>query len=74
MAILDPYDSLPLMLAPVMQILHAIPESVLWVVGQTWVRCEQGEYFTGADEKVGRERVYELLVEAKGDAYPWVEY
>ncbi|MGE7965157.1 hypothetical protein ACQKPC_22720 [Pseudomonas sp. NPDC089918] len=73
MAIPAPYDSHPLMLAPVMQMVLAIPESVLWVVGDTWVRCEHGEYFIGADEKVSWERVYELLLHAKGDAYPWVE-
>ena len=74
MAIPAPYDSHPLMLAPVMQMVLAIPESVLWVVGETWVRCEHGEYFLGADEKVGWERVYELLLDAQGDAYPWDEY
>lgn len=57
-----------------MQRVLAIPESVLWVVGETWVRCEHGEYFLGADENVGWERVYELLLDAQGDAYPWAEY
>lgn len=71
MAISPPYDKHPLLLAPVLQILWAIPESVLWVVGDTWVRCERGQFFIGADDKVDRERVYELLREAQGDAYPW---
>lgn len=39
------------MFALVMQMVLAIPESILWVVGDTWVRCEHGEYFIGADEK-----------------------
>ncbi|MBW9240763.1 hypothetical protein I6U33_25875 [Pseudomonas carnis] len=74
MAIPAPYDTHPLMLAPVMQMLLAIPESVLWVVGDTWVRCEHGEYFIGADEKVSWEHIYELLLDAQGDAYPWDAY
>ncbi|MBJ2180052.1 hypothetical protein JC795_17820 [Pseudomonas veronii] len=74
MAIPAPYDTHPLMLAPVMQMVLAIPESVLWVVGDTWVRCEHGEYFIGADEKVSWEQVYELLLDAQEDAYPWDEY
>jgi hypothetical protein len=52
----------------------AIPESVLWVVGDTWVRCEHREYFIGADEKVSWEQVYELLLGIQGNAYPWEEY
>ncbi|MCU9527539.1 hypothetical protein [Pseudomonas mosselii] len=74
MAIPAPYDRHPLMLAPVMQMVLAIPDSVLWVVGDTWVRCERGAYFIGADEKVSWEKVYELLLGAQGDAYPWDEY
>lgn len=74
MAIPAPYDSHPLMLAPIMQLVLAIPESVLWVVGDAWVRCEHGEYFIGADEKVSWEQVYELLLGAQGHAYPWDEY
>lgn len=74
MAIPTPYDSHPLLLAPVMQMVNAAPESVLWVVGDTWVRCEHGEYFIEADEKVSWKQVYELLLHAQGDAYPWVEY
>jgi len=74
MAIPAPYDSHPLMLAPVMQMVLAIPQSVLWVVGDTWVRCEHGEYFIGADEQVSWGQVYELLLGAQGDAYPWDKY
>lgn len=74
MAIPSPYDSHPLMLAPVMQMVLATPESVLWVVGDTWVRYEHGEYFIGADEKVSWEKVYGLLLGAQGDAYPWDEF
>lgn len=74
MAIPAPYDSHPLMLAPVMQMVLAIPESVLWVVGDTWVRCEQGEYFVDDDVKVSWQQVYELLRDSPGDAYPWTEY
>lgn len=74
MAIPAPYDCHPLMLAPVMQMVLAIPESVLWVVGDTWVRCEQGEYFVDDDVKVSWQQVYELLRDSPGDAYPWKEY
>jgi hypothetical protein len=73
MAIPAPYDSHPLMLAPVMQLLHAIPETVLWVVGNTWVKCENGVYFVEADEKVEREYVYELLRDAQDDVYQWTD-
>lgn len=58
------------MIAPAMQLCLAIPESVLWVVGDTWVRCEHCEYFIGADEKVSWEQVYELLLDAQDDVYP----
>ena len=62
MAIPAPYDSHPLILAPVMQLLNAIPESVLWVVGHTWVRCERGEYFVDDDVKVSWQQVYDCLL------------
>lgn len=74
MAIPAPFDKHPLMIAPTLQLCLAIPESVLWVVGDTWVRCENREYFIGADEQVSWEQVYELLLDAQDDAYPWVEY
>ncbi|WP_440779952.1 hypothetical protein ACTACN_00820 [Pseudomonas syringae] len=74
MAIPAPYDSHPLMLAPVMQLVLAIPKSVLWVVGDTWVKCENGVYFVGADEEMDYKRVYELLRDAQGDVYPWTDY
>lgn len=73
-AIPDPFDSHPLMFAPMLQLLLAIPDPVLWVVGDTWVKVENGVYFVGADEEVDCMRVYELLRDANGDIYPWTEY
>jgi len=69
----DLYDDHLLMLAPVMQLVHAIPPSILWVVGDTWVRCKDAEYFIDADEKVGYEHVRRLLIESGGKAEQWPE-
>lgn len=74
MTIPAPYDTHPLILAPVMQMVWAIPDCVLWVVGDNWVKCENGVYFVGADEEVSCQQVYELLRDAQGDVYPWTDY
>lgn len=42
--------------------------------GDTWVKCENGVYFAGADEEVSYQHVYELLRDAQGDVYPWADY
>lgn len=70
---LSPYEDHPLMLAPVMQLVNAIPLSVLWVVGDTWVRCDRMEYFIDADVQVDRKHVLQLLIESGGKAYQWAE-
>lgn len=74
MAIPAPYDTHPLMLAPVMQMVSAIPDCVLWVVGDTWVKCENGVYFVGADEEVSGQHVFELLRDSQGEVYLWTDY
>ena len=68
----DPFDH-PLLLAPALQMVGAIPLSVLWVVGDTWVRCEHGEYFTGADNLATHAQIHELLIKANWDAHQWAE-
>jgi hypothetical protein len=67
----DLYDDHPLMLAYALQLVNAIPPSVLWVVGDTWIRCDRGEYFIDADERVDYKRVRQLLIESGGNAYQW---
>ncbi|MCF5725334.1 MULTISPECIES: hypothetical protein [Pseudomonas] len=67
-------DEHPLLLAPVMQMVGAFPLSILWVVGDTWVRCDEGNFSIGADESATFDQVRDLLLDAKGDDYPWEEY
>lgn len=67
------YDDHPLMLAPAMQLVNAIPLSVLWVVGDTWVRCDRMEYFIDADEQVDYKHVRQLLIDSEGKACQWPE-
>lgn len=64
----DPYEH-PLLFATVMQMVGAIPHSVLWVVGDTWVRCESGEYFIGADEPATHAQAHKLLINTEWDAH-----
>lgn len=71
MDIPEPYDSHPLILARGSQLAGAESDCVLWVVGDTWIKCERGVYFVGADEEVSIERVYELLRDSPSAAYQY---
>lgn len=63
----------PLLVVPFLQVLGGCPMSVLWVVGDTWVRCEYSQYTIGADEPATPEQVEALLASAGGHAYEWTE-
>lgn len=60
----------PLLLAAMMQLV-AFDPPVLWVVGDTWVRCENCQYTIGADEPASPEQVRQLLIKAGWDAHQW---
>ena len=67
------YEDHPLLLAPAMQLVNAIPLSVLWVVGDTWVRCDHAKFFIDADVQVDYKHVRQLLIDSGGEAYQWPE-
>lgn len=54
-----------------MQLIADYP-AVVWVVGDTWVRCENCEYTIGADEPATREQVRQLLIDADWNAQQWI--
>lgn len=56
-----------------LQLLDACPKSILWMVGDTWVRCEDSQFTIGADEPATSEQVQVLLAAAGGQAYEWTE-
>jgi hypothetical protein len=51
----------------------AIARSVLRVVGGTWARCEDCEYFIGSDDLATHAQIYELLIKANWDAHEWAK-
>lgn len=46
--------------------------AVVWIVGDTWVRCENSEYTIGADEPATLEQIRQLLIDANGNAQQWL--
>jgi hypothetical protein len=64
-------DSHPLLMAAMLQLIAGGPPSVLWVVGETWVRCENSKYTIGADEPATRSQVRDLLIESGWKAQQW---
>ncbi|MDY0832468.1 MULTISPECIES: hypothetical protein [unclassified Pseudomonas] len=64
-------DQHPLLLAAMMQLVANYP-AVVWIVGDTWVRCENCEYTIDADESVTREQVRQLLINADWNAEQWL--
>lgn len=58
----------PLLRAPLKQLKRTLPPSVLWEVGDTWVRCENSQYTIGADLPATEEEVRALLAAAGGKA------
>lgn len=69
----DGADWHPLLMVAMVQLIdEAAPRSVLWVVGDTWVRCENCQYSIGADEPATLAQVRKLLIEADWNAQEWV--
>lgn len=64
-------DEHPLLIAPALQVVGAIPRSVLWAVGHSWIRCESGDFYLDADEPITYEQVKSLLIETNGEASQW---
>lgn len=58
----------PLLLVAMYHLLDPTTPPVLWEVGDTWVRFENGEYTIGADEPATFAQVKELISEADGQA------
>lgn len=46
--------------------------AVVWIVGDTWVQCENSEFTIGADEPATREQVRQLLNDAGDNAQQWL--
>lgn len=64
------HDQHPLLLSAIMQLITDGPP-VVWVVGDTWVRCANCEYTIATDEPATREQVRQLLVNADWNARQW---
>ena len=64
-------DQHPLLLAAMMQLVANYP-AVVWIVGDTCVRCENCEYTIDADGSVTREQVRQLLINADWNAEQWL--
>ena len=65
------HDHHPLLLAAMVQLIADVP-AVVWIVGDSWVRCEKSEYTIGADEPATREQVRQLLIDADWNAQQWL--
>lgn len=61
----------PLLLAAMMQLIADYPP-VVWIVGDTWVRCENSEYTIDADERATLEQVRQLLIDTDWNAQQWL--
>lgn len=48
--------------------LHDVPGIAVWVIGDSWVKFDNGEWFLDADNPVSDELVVELLERAGGVA------
>lgn len=64
-------DHHPLLLAAMRQLISDEP-AVVWIVGDTWVRCENSEFTIGADEPATPEHIRQLLIDADGNAQQWL--
>ncbi|KPG82223.1 hypothetical protein AEQ63_13555 [Pseudomonas sp. RIT-PI-o] len=65
------HEEHPLLLAAMVQLIADVP-AVVWIVGDTWVRCENCEYTIDADEPATREQIRQLLVDTDGNAQQWL--
>ncbi|WLI13881.1 MULTISPECIES: hypothetical protein [Pseudomonas] len=63
----------PLLIVAMYHLLEPSTPPVLWEVGETWVRFDNGKYTIGADEPATYVQVRELLIEADWKAQQWLD-
>jgi len=62
----------PLLMLAMIHLLTGDTQPSVWIVGETWVRFEDGEYTVDADERASWGEVRDLLIRENWAAVEWL--